>query len=122
MKTIIANLLFVCSVLIVGCRKQDDPPVAPQVPRASSKGGESVATSPVDYLARAGKAEQSMENKIDTVSLNNAVELFNAQEGRFPKDLNELIEKKYLGKLPSPTFGMKLHYDAKEGKVTVVKE
>ena len=123
MKTSIANLFFVGSLLIVGCRKQDEPPtIAPQVPRAEAKSGESLATAPVDYLAKAGKAQQSMEKNIDTTSLNSAVQLFNAQEGRFPTDLNELVTKKYLGKLPTPPFGMKLQYDAKEGKVAVVKE
>lgn len=120
MKTLIGNLLLICSFFVVGCRKQQEPPpIPPQVPRAS---GESLVTAPVDYLARAGRAEQSMEKKIDTTSLNSALELFNVQEGRYPTDLNELVTKKYLGKLPSPPFGSKLQYNAKDGKVTVVKE
>lgn len=117
MKTLIAHLLLVCSILLVGCRKQEDPPVRPNIPRA-----ESVVTAPVDYLSRAGKAQQSMEKSIDTTSLNSAIQLFNAQEGRNPTTLDELVSKKYLGKLPAPPFGMKIQYDASEGKVAVVTE
>jgi len=122
MKTMILRMFLVCGVLLAGCGKEGNTASSPETPQASSKNGDSVATAPVDYLARVGKAGQSMEKKIDTVSLNSAVELFYAQEGRFPKDLNEIVEKKYLGKLPTPPFGMKLQYDPKEGKVTVVKE
>lgn len=122
MKMMFARLALICSVLTGGCSKQENTPASPPVPPASSKEGDSLATAPVDYLARVGKAGQAMEKKLDTVSLNSAVELFNAQEGRFPKDLNELVEKKYLGKLPAPPFGMKLQYDPKEGKVSVVKQ
>ena len=104
------------SLMVVGCEKKEELPSAPVAAK------ENVATAPVDYLSRAAQAGQAMEKKLDTVSLNSAVELFNAQEGRLQKDLNELVEKKYLGKLPTPPFGMKLQYDAATGKVTVVKE
>jgi hypothetical protein len=113
MKTLIAASLVISSLCIVGCKKEDK-----QVPRASQ---DNVATAPVDYLSRATKAEQSMEKNIDVTSLNNAIQLFNVQEGRFPTDLNELVTKKYLGKIPTPPFGSKLQYDAKTGKVSVVK-
>lgn len=121
MKTSIVYSLMVGGLLLTGCHKEETAP-APGTATTASKENDSIVTAPVDYLARVGKAEQSMEKKIDTASLNNAVELFNAQEGRYPKDLNELVEKKYLGKLPAPPVGMKFQYDAKEGKVTVVKQ
>jgi hypothetical protein len=43
-------------------------------------------------------------------------------QGRNPKDLNELVEKKFYPKLPDAPMGMKLEYDATAGKVTVVKQ
>ena len=116
MKTFVAGSILIFAVLLVACRKENNPPVSPQVPQAPS------ATAPLDYLSQAGKAEQSMEKNIDVASLNNALQLFNVQEGRFPKDLNELVEKKYIGKVPAPPFGMKLQYDAKDGKVAVIKQ
>jgi hypothetical protein len=79
-------------------------------------------TAPVDYVGTAAKQEQKAIKTVDTTALNQAVQLFNVQEGRFPKDLNELVEKKYIGKLPDAPVGMKLSYDATTGQVTVVKE
>jgi hypothetical protein len=123
MKTPFVVLLSVFSILIFGCEKKKELPV-PETPpsKAPSGSGGSLATAPVDYLATAGKAQQSMEKNIDAAALNKEVELFAAQEGRYPTDLNELVTKKYLGKLPTPPFGTKLQYNAKDGKVTVVKE
>ena len=48
--------------------------------------------------------------------------LFGAQEGRLPKDLDELVTLKYMPALPAPPVGMKIEYDAKTGDVTVVKK
>lgn len=79
-------------------------------------------TAPVDYVGTAVKQQQKAIKSVDTTALNQAVQLFNVQEGRYPKDLNELVEKKYIGKLPDAPAGMKLSYDATAGKVTVEKE
>jgi hypothetical protein len=123
MKTSSVVLLSICSVLIVGCEKKKELPT-PQTPPSKAPSGskESLATAPVDYLASATRSQQSMEKNIDATALNKALELFAAQEGRYPKTLDELVSKKYVGKIPTPPFGTKLQYDAKNGKVTVVKE
>lgn len=113
MKTLFAAFCSIC-ILVSGCKKQEELPV-PEAPNAQ-------APTNSGYLSSAGRAMQSMEKTVDTASLNNAVQLFGAQEGRLPKDLNELVEKKYLSKLPVPPFGSKLQYDQAQGKVSIVKE
>jgi hypothetical protein len=47
--------------------------------------------------------------------------LFNTQEGRLPKDLNELVPN-YVGKIPDAPYGSKIVYDADSGTVKVVKQ
>jgi hypothetical protein len=94
------------ALLIAGCGDEKSNPV----------------TAPVDYVGTAVKQQQSAIKTVDTTALNQAVQLFNVQEGHYPKDLNELVEKKYIGKLPDAPVGMKLSYDANAGKVAVVKE
>ena len=116
----IVSLLGV--ILASGCRKSEELPVPTAPEKTAAKPADSLATAPVNYLAASAKAGQSMEKKIDSVAINNAIQLFGVQEGRFPKDLDELVTKKYIGKLPVPPFGSKLQYDAKEGKASVVKE
>src|SRR5437016_3059290 len=114
----IACFLAVTSVLLLaGCGEKSSPPT--QTTNASSSGG-SPLTAPVDYLNAMGKAQQSAVKTVDTTSLDQAIQLFNVDQGRNPKDLNELVEKKYIPQLPKPPYGTKLEYDAVAGKVTVV--
>ena len=116
MKTLFPALLSICGLLVFGCQKKEELPAPEPAPAKVP-----VAAS-ANYFSAAGKAEQAMEKTIDTVALNNALQLFGVQEGRFPETLNELVQKKYIGKLPTPPFGSKLQYDKAEGKVSVVKE
>jgi len=84
--------------------------------------GGSLLTAPVDYLDAAAKAKQNAVKTIDTTSLDKAVELFNVEKGRNPKDLNELVSEKFIKEIPTPPYGTKLDYDANSGRVTVVKQ
>ena len=59
---------------------------------------------------------------MDTTSVNQAIQLFNVDQGRNPKDLNELVEKRYLPMVPAAPAGSKLVYDATAGTVKVVKQ
>ncbi len=63
-----------------------------------------------------------MTSTIDTTSLNKDIAQFNVQEGRYPKDLKELVDKQYIPKIPDTPTGYKLNYDATNGTVTVVRE
>jgi len=96
-----------------GCGKEQTPPPSSTPAQSASGGG---------YLGALAKGHQVAVKGIDTASLNQAVQLFNAQEGRLPTNLDELVAKQYLGKLPDAPAGMKLNYDATQGKVTVVPQ
>ena len=84
--------------------------------------GGSIATAPVDYLNAAAKAQQNAVKTVDTTSLDKAIQLFNVEKGRNPKDLNELISEKYIKEIPTPPYGTKIDYDANSGRVSVVKQ
>ncbi len=66
-------------------------------------------------------AKKHSEKVIDVSALNQAIQLFNVQEGRLPKNLNELVPN-YVGQLPPTPFGTKLVYDATAGTVKVVQQ
>jgi hypothetical protein len=106
-------------VLVAGCGEKSDKPA--QATNAPASRG-SVITAPVDYLGAIGKAQQRAVKTIDTTSLNQAIQLFNVQEGRYPKDLNELVAQQYIGQIPTPPNGTKIVYDASTGKVTVANQ
>jgi hypothetical protein len=78
-------------------------------------------TAPVDYLGAVGQAQKYAIKQIDLAYLNQAIQQFNAAEGRYPKDLNELVPN-YVGKMPQAPYGYKIVYDAASGTVTVVRQ
>ena len=108
------------AVALAGCSKKETTPATPAT-NAPMAGGNPI-TAPIDYLGAVAKAQKSAVKTVDTVSLNKAIELFNAQEERFPDDLNELVAKKYLQSVPAAPAGMKFEYDAKAGTVRIVKQ
>jgi hypothetical protein len=117
MKTI--SFIFVAATaLLTGC---GDKSSSSSGTNTTSSGG-NLATAPADYLNTAVKAEQNAVKLVDTTSLDKAVQLFNVDKGRNPKDLNELVEQKYYPKIPEVPYGYKLAYDANSGKVSVVKQ
>ena len=95
------------------------PPPAPVV-RAAPTPTPSTAAS--GYLGALAGAQRLAAKTVDLSSLNQECQLFNTQEGRYPKDLNELVTMGYIGKLPAAPVGMKLVYDASQGKVTAVPQ
>jgi hypothetical protein len=86
------------------------------------KGSESSnpITAPVDYIGAVTKAQTVAEKTVDVASLTKAIQMFQVEEGRLPTNLNELVEQKYLPKLPAPPAGQQLSYDPNTGKVKVV--
>ena len=112
MKTCCRLMLVAAAVALGGCgKKQTAPP--PTAAPANAQAG---------YLGTLVKGQQTAVKTIDVTALNENVRLFNVQEGRYPKDLDELVTQHYLGALPNPPAGMKLVYDAAQGKVSVVPE
>jgi hypothetical protein len=111
-------LSVVTGLLVAGCGESTNP--GGQTTNATSSGNP--LTAPVDYLEAVGKAKQSAVKTVDVTSLNQAIQMFNVENGRFPKDLNELVAEKIIPQIPKAPYGMKIVYDAKSGKVSVVKQ
>lgn len=63
-----------------------------------------------------------MVKTVDVTALNKAIDLFQVQEGRLPKDLEELVAKKYIPEMPIPPVGSKLSYNQTKGIVTIEKQ
>src|SRR5476651_26794 len=78
------------------------------------------AAAPGGYLGAIVQAKNHSEKVIDVAYINQDIQLFNASEGRYPKDLQELIPN-YLGKMPAVPFGYKLVYDTNTWTVKTVK-
>ena len=107
---------------ITGCGDSSatKPPAAGATNAAATSS--SPLTAPVDYLDSLNKGQRSAERTVETASITKAIELFYVENGRFPKDLNELVTEKFLPQIPTPPRGMKITYDADTGKVKVVAQ
>jgi len=115
-------VLALTAVLLTACgNKHSGKPASSTKSTAGSTNKIGFATAPVDYLGAVAQAQKYAVKTIDVSYINQAIQLFNAQEGRLPKDLNELVPN-YVGKLPKPPYGTKLVYDAATGTVKVVKQ
>src|ERR1700761_2102829 len=94
--------------LATGCDKRDS---ASQNPPSSN-------SSLSNALAG---AKNNSDKTIDVSYLNQALSLYNVQEGRYPATLEEL-KPKYVSTLPILPPGMKLDYDSTNGTVKIVQQ
>jgi hypothetical protein len=117
MRVACLHLIMMAGLFFCACGKRDS---ASQSTNASSSGNP--VTAPVDYLGAAAKAKRAAEKTVSTAGLSQAIQLFQAQESRLPKDLNELVTKRYLSSIPAPPAGMKYDYNAQTGQVRVVPQ
>lgn len=113
-----ASALGLAAALLVlaGCSKQETP-----TPQADQSATGNPVTAPVDYLGAVGQAKRVAEKTVDAASLNQAIQLFYAQEDRFPKDLNELVADRYIPAVPPPPAGMRWDYNAQTGAIRAVR-
>lgn len=98
-------------LLLAGCGKQTAAKSAP---------GQNPLNAPADYLGGLARGQALAIKVTDLASLNQAIQMFNVNEGRFPKDLNELLQSGLIVKIPAAPYGQKIQYDAATGAVTVV--
>lgn len=106
------------AALLVGCGKETTP--SDQSTNAATSSNP--LDAPGQYLGGLAKGQQNAVKTVDTTSLNQAIQLFQVDKGRYPKDLNELVSEKFIPKIPEPPAGMKITYDASSGTVKIVKQ
>jgi hypothetical protein len=104
--------------LLAGCGKKE---ADPQKGATNSAASGNPITAPVDYLGAVGNAKKHAEKVIDTTSVSKAIDLFNAQEDRFPTNLNELVTSHYLPAVPVLPQGMKYQYNPQTGQIRAVR-
>jgi hypothetical protein len=109
--------LLMAGFVFLGC---SDSAKKPDQPGQKSSGNP--LTAPVDYLDAAARAKKKAVNTVDQVGMDQSIQLFYAQEGRYPKSLNELVRPDYLSRLPDPPPGMKFNYDPATGKFSIVPQ
>ena len=120
MRAICAALPFALSLTqFVGCAKKE---AAAEKNLLTNNNSGNPLTAPVDYLGAVNQARKGAVNTIDKDGLTKHIEMFNAQEGRFPRNLNELVEKSYIPAVPAPPQGMRFDYNPQTGEMKIVSQ
>lgn len=105
------------AVSLSACKEEPKPKVEP--PKAPQKLGENPVAAPLDYIAAVGKAQKASIGRLETAKLIDAIQKFEASEGRPPKELTELVPG-FIPVLPPAPKGMKLEYKAADGSFMFV--
>lgn len=79
-------------------------------------------TAPVDYLGAVNQARKTALKTIDSASINSAIQQFHAMEDRYPKDLNELAQKRYIRAVPEPPPGSRFSYNPATGEFKILRQ
>lgn len=66
-----------------------------------------------------GKAMQDAKKLDAVLPLQQLVDAYNAQEGKYPKSLRDLVENNYVRELPQAPKGTEFAYDPGTGKVSL---
>ena len=110
--------MIVFLMLASGCSKKQ---VSKESMLTNNNTGNPI-TAPVDYLGAVNQARKTAVRQIDLAAIENAIQLFNAQEDRFPRDLNELAQKHYIQGLPALPPGSRFIYNPTTGEIRVVRQ
>lgn len=106
---------LVALCLLFGCNDK-----SPTTTATTNAPGNNPLNAPNDYLGGLANGRNKAIATTDLASVNQAIQMFNQDHGRYPKDLNELVQEKLLVKIPDAPYGMKLDYDPDSGTVKVV--
>lgn len=95
----------------------------------NNQGGSAQTNSAAPPPAPSGNYLDSLANSrdravgvVDLASINQAIQVFNANEGRYPADLNELVTNKLIGQIPVTPRGKKLDYNPATGEIKLVDQ
>ena len=88
-------IVLVMGALVTGCGDNSKQAV---------KAVDDTVSAPVNYVGAVVQAEKYSQKQIDLAYVNQAIQQFQAGEGRLPKSLQELVDEHYLGKVPAAPF------------------
>ena len=107
-------LVLLVGLAFLGCKPKPAQPVKPPA------GSENPLDAPGRYGNVLVQAQKQAVKTVDLAGINQAIKMFQATEGRFPKSLDELVSPDYLPRLPDPPQGMKYDYNPQTGELKVV--
>jgi hypothetical protein len=83
---------------------------------------ESPQADPTNQLSSPVRSGRRPARTLESVALEKAIQRFNIQEQRFPKDLEELVTKGFVSALPENPPGGRYVYDPTNGQLLLVRD
>lgn len=119
---------FSLLVNLVGCSPSDSGNETADSGQTSSEEsasqseeiGSNPLAAPVEYLGAAAKAKTSSQNKIALASIQQAIQMYQIENGSFPPSLEELVKAGQIRSLPALPQGAQYQYDPRAGTVSIV--
>ena len=115
------GLCVALTALLAGCGDNQGGSSA-NTTTNSAAANASPLNAPANYLGGLAAGQRSAVKTADTTSLQQAIQLFSVDHGRNPTNLEELVQQKYMARIPAAPYGMKLDYDAQSGTVKVTPQ
>ena len=114
MRMLKMSLAAVMILLTSGCGEPESES------EKASETGQNPLTAPVDYLGAVANAKKSSEGVLALTTLSKAIQMYQAEEGKLPLNLDELIESGYLPRMPKVPYNTKISYDPESGALDIV--
>ena len=109
--------LVVSALTFSGCGEEK-----PEESSESAGTGGSVVSAPVDYLGAVANAKKSSEGKLALAQLQQAIQYYQIENGKFPESLEALLASDHLTRMPKVPYKTKFVYDSKSGKVDLAAD
>lgn len=117
-------------LFLAACSRTSDSTPAPAKPAstnpppaaASPNSTRSTIAAPVEYIGAVGAAQKSASKTIELVSVQQAIQQYQAAEGKMPGSLQQLVDEGYLHRLPQMPAGTRLQFNPSTGEIRAVKQ
>lgn len=118
---VIVLISVAAALFVTGCGQSSSSTSQPATNTAQASDTANSVNATPNYGGVLGQAQKYSIGQIDLAQLKQAIQQFNAAEGRHPKDLQELVPN-YLAKIPTAPPGYKISYDPASGNVKVAQQ
>ena len=103
-----------------GCGVKEVSTVGEHIPVSATEEAQTEKAHEGDYLGAIAKADKYARGTIEMAPIRQAIVSFQTLEGRFPRDLAELVSKEFLAQAPVPPDGRKFLYDSEKGQISMI--
>lgn len=118
MRILMMGIPAILILLAIGCGEPGSNPDSEK--ETASETGQNPLTAPVDYLGAVANAKKSSEGVLALTTLSKAIQMYQAEEGKLPMNLDELIESGYLTRMPKVPYNTKISYNKETGVLDIV--